>query len=379
VSTDQLVVVASPKDTFVELGSAPGGIGKLYRKQLLRYGTFPHPSDPTKKLVIDNALVDSVMTNFANGVCDIVQVPLVNDKNQHVEDPMRNIGEVIDLEKTDKGLFAVIDARKEDAAKELGRTLLGASAMMHLNYTDTHTGAKVGPTLLHAAITNRPFITNLDGFEEVIAASADIPGNDQPVLFGEREEEEVTMGATKEELIAALREEHGIDVEELESQVTALSATADENDGPTVEDIAKQIVRTVSAAGVELSGGGGNEEDLDIRDVAEAVIELAREKSDMEVRVTELVNERDAQVALAAQVDVEAKIASGHILPTQKDAMVKLARTDPDTYKALVPQAPIVDMTEDGVTVTDATTTMSAEAEQEIARLSAMANGSTPE
>lgn len=140
---DRFVIVPAPRgDGFVELSRSRQG--RVFRKQILPFGKF-HYGDSV--IDVDEKLVDSLVRNFSAGVADIVQVPKVDGKNAHTEDPDRNIGEVIGLVKTSKGLYADIDARTDDADK-LGKTLLGASAMMHLNYTDTRTGKKAGPTLL---------------------------------------------------------------------------------------------------------------------------------------------------------------------------------------------------------------------------------------
>ena len=131
-------------------------------------------------------MIDHLMTNFTDGVADIVQVPKVDGQNKHTEDPDRNIGEVVDLKRReDGGLDAIIDVRTADTEK-IGKTLLGASAMMHMDYTDTRTGSRMGPTLLHTAITNRPYITGLDDFQEYVAASADTSDDTEVVEFGVR-------------------------------------------------------------------------------------------------------------------------------------------------------------------------------------------------
>ena len=234
--TDLLAVVPSPRDEFVELGRSP--VGKLYRKHILKLGEFPHPADPTKKLIIDADTIEHLMTNFADGIADIVQVPKVDGANKHSEDPDRNIGEVVNLERRkDGGLDAIIDVRTADADK-VGRTLLGASAMMHMNYTDTATGERRGPTLLHTAITNRPYITGLDDFQEIVAASADTSGA-EVIEFGQEE----TGMPTKEELLEALKDEHGIDVEELQARADS----APQTDG---EEFAKAVMSVLQEAGV---------------------------------------------------------------------------------------------------------------------------------
>src|ERR1044072_4503734 len=167
---DELVIVPSDGDGYVELARTKQG--RLFRKHILNKGPLLHPTTGAT-ISIDDKFVSTLTKNFNDGVCDIVQVPLANDKNEHSEDPMRNIGEVIGIEAKDDKVYAVIDARDAPAADKLGKTLLGASAMLHLDYTNTKTGQKVGPTLLHTCVTNRPYVTGLEDYKEIVAATSD--------------------------------------------------------------------------------------------------------------------------------------------------------------------------------------------------------------
>ncbi len=234
-------IFPSPEADFLELSRSKRG--RLYKKHILTKGTLRHPA--TKRDVkVDDQFFDALVANFSNKVCDIVQVPIAGANNEHTEDPTRNIGEVVELQQEGDKLFAVIDARDEQYADKLGSTLLGASAMIHPNYEDAKTGAKVGPTLLHVCVTNRPYITELDDYEELIAATADNVGD--AAMF--TPEEAATM--TRDELIEALKAEHGIDVPALQAQVEmAFSASS-------LSDTLMEIIGEVP---LELSGGTRDE------------------------------------------------------------------------------------------------------------------------
>lgn len=357
-------VIPSPRSEFVPLARTP--VGKTFKKHLLSYGQFAHPNIPGEKLVVDEPMVDTLISNFRNGVCDIVQVPIVDEQNRHVEDPLRNIGEVVDLTKEEDGLYATIDVRKQDAAADLGKTLLGISAMMHLNYVDTRSGEKVGPTLLHAAVTNRPYITNLKDFEEVIAASVADTDDEAPrVLMAVSQEEHMT----KDEMIAALRDEHGIDVEAL-----TMSASEQTPSGPEISEVVEAFASVLKEAGaVTLSRDP--ETDISIQDVAEAVIELSQEKVALAEQVAALTTENEARKNAAIETEIDSLVKAGRILPKQRDAMVKLAREDRETFEALVPDNALVSLSEDGVTVHEAPE--NEKLDEEVARLSALANEMT--
>lgn len=365
-------VPGTGNDGFLELARTPQG--KLFRKQILAFGAFTHPNDPKQKLVIDNALADHLVENFRNGVCDIVQVPVVDGNNKHVEDPFRNVGEVVDLEVVpNKGVYAVIDARKQEAADALGKTLLGASAMMHMDYTDTRSGKKVGPTLLHVAVTNRPYITNLESFEEIIAASADTT-DERPVLLSPaNDEEEPQMDL--DELLALLKDEHGIDVLDLQAKAEAATPSEESDDGAQVKELVEALSAVLREAGVVSLSNSDTAEELTIADVAAAVIELSQEKVELEETVGALKAESDAIRLSKVEAEIDGLVEKGRILPAQRDAMLELRLTNSEMFERLLPGDSIVSLSEDGVTTHDEPA--AGQMDAEIARLAEMASSTT--
>lgn len=345
------VVVPAPVDAegYVELARTK--TGRLFRKQILPEGTFVHPGDLSQKIVVDAKLANSLKSNFDAGICDIVQVPIVNDANSHVEDPDRNIGEVVDVSyEKGKGIYVTIDARDKERAGKLGKTLLGASAMMHMDYTDTRTGQKVGPTLLHVAVTNRPYLTNLDDYQEIISASADMSDEQKPVILQFANEpapaapvveptvEEVSM--TLDELIQKLKDDHGVDVPALQTK----AASADQSD--KLVSALSNVLVTATGQKVEPKN-----ETVSIDEVGAAVVELAAEKVTLAQEVANQKAEIDALKLTAATAEVESLVRAGRILPHQQEVMVKLSVNDRPTFDALVPEKAIVSLSEDGVTV----------------------------
>lgn len=366
---DQLVIVPSSGSSFDEMGTAAVELarkssGKLFRKHILNKGTLLHPATG-EKLDVDDDFVSKLKQNFEDKVCDIVQVPLANDKNEHSEDPDRNIGEVIGIEEDGDKVYAVIDIRDEKAAPKMGKTLLGASAMMHLNYTDTRTGEKKGPTLLHTCVTNRPYVLGLDDYEEIVAASADsteeavllteepaeidkaLPTEDEQTLSGLDEETENMP--TLEEMLKALKDEHNIDVTALQEQA-AKATDATELSNAIVETLKKSDV-------VSLSAGA------DVAAVTKAVTDLASEKVALSNRLETL--EKDA-----AANAVDALIAEGRVVPSQKDALVELKLSNPSMFDKLVPAEPVIKMSnESGTDPKDQKPEL--DVDKEIARLTA--------
>jgi hypothetical protein len=323
-------------DGFVELARTTRG--RLFRKQILHMdSSFTHPSAKNKKITVDEAMAKSLVENFKAGHCDIVQVPIVDGKNQHTEDPLRNIGEVVDINYDKKGIYAVIDARNEEHADKLGKTLIGASALMHLDYEDTKTGKKVGPTLLHVAVTNRPYITNLDNYEQIVAASADSLGVDEPEVMSPADEAEDTP-MDLAELTAKLKEEHGIDLDALQAQATA----------PNTDELVAAMSNVLKEAGV--IAAPDETEEISVQDVAKAVIELSQERIEQAEQIVALTAANAEAKQEKAEAEVDRLVTEGRILPKQRDVMVKLSMTDRETFDTLVPETPIVSLSADGVT-----------------------------
>lgn len=332
--SDDLVYIPSPtEDGYVSLSKTP--TGRLLRKQILPMNSyFVHPKAKDQKIFVDKKMAQSLVDNFNTGNY-IVQVPIVNDKNEHVEDPLRNAGEVIDVDYDETGVYATIDARKY--ADDFGTTILGASALLHLDYS-TDKGEHVGPTLLHVAATNRPYVNGLDGFTDIIKASADNL-NETPTLFVR---EEVSLTNTNEdgqmtydEMIAAFKEEHNVDVPSLleaAEKATELSAQ--------LEEVNNQLSLSAS-------------DSIDVRDLAEAVVELSNAHKEDRAEIETLKAKNEEYAINTASAEVDGLILKGRLLPKQREAMVKLSMTDRDTFDSLVPDTAVVSLSESGVTVHD--------------------------
>ncbi len=369
--SDELVIVPSDGDGFVQL--ARHKTGRLFRKHLLNMGSLRHPVTGAT-INIDENFAATLKKNFDNKVCDIVQVPLANAKNEHTEDPRANIGEVVDIEVTDQKVYAIIDVRDETHADKLGKTYLGASAMMHLDYTDTKTGQKVGPTLLHSCVTNRPYVTGLEDYKEIVAATSDT--SDGAVLLttdlvevtaedaveetrdmpDEAKTETPAAKPSLEELLTALKADHNIDVTGLQAKAAA---------GEQAASLSKTLVDALTEAGVVKLSATEDKATVSNETVVGAVAQLAENN----VALTDRVNKLEKADAAHA---VQALIDEGRILPAQKDAFVELKLTNASMFDALVPAQPIVKLNNEvGLTVPNDTTHV-ADVDKEVARLAAL-------
>lgn len=321
---------------FVELAGT--NKGKLFRKQILRKGeSFVHPANPNMKIEVDDNLLDKLVENFEKGLCDTVQFPLVDEKNRHVEDPARNLGQVVGLTKEDDGLYTTIDVRKN--ADDIGSTVLGASAMFSLNYTDTKTGQKVGPTLLHVAATNRPYLTKLAPYEAVaLSADSDTEcvvlsrvDDSSGTVSGANSESEPEM--TLEEMLSELKSEHGIDVEALQAR---------EENATDTEALVTALSNVLTAADSDLVALSNVSDTPSVTDIADAIVELSSKYADA-------AEQLDTLQLSAVESEVDSLVREGKVLPKQREAMVKLAMSDRETFDALVPENSLVSLSEIGV------------------------------
>jgi len=352
---NELAIIPAPKgDGFVELAAttaSPKAQGRVFRKQILKFGDLRYKNG--RKYKIDDEFADKLIENFQTSG-EIVHVPKAGARNEHNDDPDRNIGEVINLTKDKNGIYADIDARTDDADK-LGKTLLGVSALLDLAHENRETGEIVGPTLLHACVTNRPYVTNLEPFQEILAMSSevdDIP-DDLIVLTDDETSEEETEMPTKEELIEALKTEHKIDVVALTSEVEELRPLRAE-----VEDL-----RPKAEGFVTLSTAVASTFQED-----EGVLALSATDATVEEFVASVTNAHDKIVSLSAEVETVKKEVSdkeaeseveklrltGFILPKNVEAMTELRKSNKDLFDKLIPESPVIKLSvEDGEEPTD--------------------------
>jgi len=353
---EQFVVIPGPRgDNFVELSHSAQG--RVFRKQILKFGDLFYPGIKGGKVKVDDAFADTVVANFARGLA-IVQVPKVDGDNKHTQDPDRNLGEVINVLKTAKGIYADIDVRTADADK-IGKTLLGISAMLDLDFVDTDTGEGVGPTLVHTAVTNNPYVSNLEGFQELLAASrpgVDIHGQVQVLELSTADDKETEL-MTREEMIAALLAEHSIDVADLQAKAAQVDASV---------ALSKTIQETLVGTGLLTLS---NTTSVDTDTLVTAIVGAGTKVVELTSTIDTL---REEAATAAATVEVKELVRKGFVLPKKEAAMITLRLSNPDLFTELVPEQPVVKLSqENGEEHPDEDPEATVEAE--VARLSKIA------
>lgn len=323
--------------------------GRLFRKHILSYGTLTHPVTG-EPIAVDTNYIDRLKANFTAGVVDSVQVPLADASNLHSESPDRNIGEVVGIEddRASGKVYALVDARDRDAQRRLGSTYLGASAFIHQDYP-VKPGQRVGPSLLHVCVTNRPYVLGLEPYEEVIAASAEDstdPSGVAVVTSEEREHEGSETGGhvprSIDDVLAELRDDHGFDVSR--DQLSALV------EGEVDPELVSQVSQALSASGSQVRLTGGPSE-VSQSDVVHAVAELATRNASLSTELSAYGERMAVLERENAKTEVGRLVSEGRVLPAQEATYVELAMTNRELFDKLVPDKPLVALShESGVT-----------------------------
>lgn len=348
---NDLVIIPAPNGfgsyEEIQLGAPATGVreatGRVFRKHILNLGPLSYKG---RTFNLDEGWYAKLKDNFNSGV-SMCQVPLADEQNRHSEDPLRNTGEVVGIERQGNRVYTLIDVRDPDVAERIAdKRIMGASAFLHMNYEDTRTSKPVGPALLHHCLTNRPYITNLEPYEEVVAATADMEWEDAEAIILAQPEGSMT----KEELLAQLKAEHNIDVEALQAGAAA---------NPALSQIADALT---SSGVVQLSGG----ELLTGTDIVGAIVELSG-------KVTALGKSNEDLREKDATREVDVLIDAGRLLPKAKDrAVAMLLSGDRDGLQDFVSPVnePYVKLShQEGVTVPDGEAKQHENVDAEIMRL----------
>jgi hypothetical protein len=223
-----------------------------------------------------------------------------------------------------------------------------------MDYKDTRTNKRVGPTLLHTAITNRPYVTELDGFEEIIAASAPGADNIQTVVLTSAtpiQEEAMTYA----EWVAQGKAEFQTDVEALK-----LSAAQSVQLSNAVRDNLTEHGLIQLSAGEDASPADAI---AAVKGAGEKIVELSGTIDTM----------RTEALRLSADSEVQELVDAGRVLPKDKESYVELKLSNPDLFDKIVPEKPLVELSREAGVEGDDDASKKKTVDDELTRLSKVA------
>lgn len=317
---------------------------KVFRKEMLRVGTWSHPDAPGGKLEVTEEMFDRIISNFHRRVRDNVPVPLGHDM-----DAISNSGHVIGVEKEGDRLYGLIEIKDDEIAEDIEKGLLtGGSALINLNHVDYESGEEHGPVLVHWAITNAPYIKGLAPYETV-ALGEDGRGALVISLNDNDKKEEGSVDPIKQAL-ESLKDASDEDIRKALAELRPDVLAGDGDDeAPDLEKIKaeakeegkKELAAALSEAGltVTLSEKKADAPKVDVSSAPEFVA-LSEKLAAME-------KERAQEKAEAV---VDAAIKDGKVLPAQRDALIEVALSEGgmERLTKLIPADPIVELGELG-------------------------------
>lgn len=327
--TGELVYVPGGEDEFVELSRT--STGRVFRKHILSKGPLYYPGVKGGKVDIDDKFLDTIVENFNARVVSHVQAPVVDASNRHSEDPLRNIGEVIKVERDGDKLYSYIDVRDEEAANKMGKTLLGASAMLSLNWNNNKTNKRVGPALIHTAITNNAHLNDLDDFEEVLAMSSVDDSSSRAVVLSAANNQGDTI-MDLDEFITKGREEFDIDIPALQRAAAESGAYA---------KLSAQLQETLETSGLLKLSNEGEEVETAAEDIVAAVTNIVETNVALSAKVDALAEDA---ARTKAEARVDALVKDGFITPAKRDSSLKLLLSNAELFEELLPEQPLVSL-----------------------------------
>ena len=218
---------------------------------------------------------------------------------------------------------------------------------------------KVGPTLLHVCATNRPYITGMEGYDELVAATTDNEDTEVLILTAEKEDD---MSKTIEETKVALSSENiedrvaaltDLGIEDAEKWAVALTSpeisAADLSKAK--EDAAADATSKLLTALTEAFGSAGAEVKLtseQTEDTTAALTAVVKTVTGLTESNVALTARLDAAERANVEAEVDALVSEHRILPKSRDAMVEIAMTNREQFDALVPDESIVPLAAQG-------------------------------
>lgn len=268
--------------------STPGlrqlsGSKTVFKKQLIRFGEWIDPVWPEDVMRIDRVFLEQLVKNYNNGIPGRIPVPLT-----HTDNPEYNTGELIELTiegdgtSIEDGLYGVLEIRREETADDIRNELIfDVSISFATNYTDNENGAQYGPTLLHVALVNNPYIKKMGGFTSLSEELKKFFGADMQVrsLSESAIKKEIKMTRVKNEREFAVSVTH----KDGDTDVTTeLQPGAElELSEEQVEAVQKQLSEAEVPAEAPAGGEDAPEGGEDDTNLSESDKELRQAKRDL--------------------------------------------------------------------------------------------------
>jgi len=311
----------------------------LWRKQILKYGTWKHPENSEIEFSITPEVAQQIVDNFESGIPEDAPVTLT-----HTDNPQGKVGRVRRFLVTEFGLDAILAVADDGVNEHIENPerAPGVSCWLDLNYKDKQTGSSVGAVVKHVALVNHPYIEGMTGFQEVQAVLSSIQEEDTflPLVLSEKDKskKDEAMEITKEVAIQTLKEKFNVDVETLlsaSSELGVLKEKVTKGELVPQTDLATFLSDELIKKLKEMLQLGETQVDLKV-----AVQSLVDKLGEASTKLTES-NTKLSEVQIQLNVSRTEKIldimmSQGRVLPREKDSLIKLSSASPETFVELI-------------------------------------------
>ena len=318
-------------------------VGTVFYKQVAKFGKWVNPIFPIEFMELDKEWGQAIIDNFNAGVIDRVPVPL-----DHTDSTEANTGEVIKLELQDDGIYAYLDIRRPNVVDDINNGLIfDVSISFDWDYIDTENGEHHGPTLLHVALVNNPYLKGMPEFEVAsegafsehfskLTTALALPKSNSVIMLSEskiKELSEMDEATVKNDKAYAVEIKVTVD----DDEVTRTLAPGEET---TVPKDQAEAVNTQIADAVDPDAEQETEEEKKAREDQEEADRKKQEEEDAKLTDEEKQAKKDQEElsdlrkknALSeTEKAYTTLLSAGKITPAQKDAFMQLAESHSTT------------------------------------------------
>lgn len=317
--------------------------GNIYRKQVAKFGAWENPDYPwfsdDPKMTLDEAWAEQIVDNFnKDSLGSQVPVPL-----NHTDDVRVNTGVVESLEVVaGDGLYANLKIIDEETQAKLDSGLIfDVSISFVWDLVRQDDGKHYGPTLLHVALVNTPYLIGMNSFEKVGAALSKLNKSFQPVGLSLSHEGAIMLSRTKIKELANVEEstikndkEFDVTVtyKDGDEDVSVVVKAGEEVTVPTevAEEVTTQIADAVAPTEDEDSNSDDENKDDDANsddDSSENADDKKEDEEDEEADKDKALAKatlKNAQYAIKERYNI--LLSAGKVIPAQEAKILALAK-----------------------------------------------------
>lgn len=315
-------------------------VGTVFRKQIAKFGKWVNPLFPIEFMELDEAWAKDLVKNFNAKVIDHVPVPL-----DHTDMTEANTGELIKLEIVPgDGLYGYLDIRRPQTVEDINNGLIfDVSISFDWNYIDTAEGKEHGPTLLHVALVNNPYLKGMPAFEEAqvgsyseqwgkLQTALSLPKSDSVIMLSESKVKELqametaTVKNDKEYAVEiTVKNEEG-------EEVKKTLAAGEETEVP--KDQSEAVLGQIADAVDPDAEDDSNSDDEGDDENGDGNQDEQDDKSNLsETERKELEDLRKKQALSEVESMYNTLLSNNKIVPAQKDKFMALAELHTTTVQ----------------------------------------------